>query len=312
MRRIAFCLFSLTLVLLSCNREPAVKRTDTMSSGVAKVAIDETCLPFMREEVGVFESLYEESDIQEVYLSDEDAINLLMKDSLRLAVAARDFTQAEKDRLKENKLLSRSNVIAKDAIALIIHGNRKDTLMGIPTLKKILTGAVTNWNEIRPGSNLGKIQVVFDKPTSSTVRFLQETVCDNEDFGNDIKAVPSSEEVIDFVSNTPGALGVIGVSWVSDPTDTLSLKFIDRIRVMAVSPFEDAREDNSYLPQAAWIAMGNYPLTRSIYILTSDAPGHLPSGFMNFVGGEKGQRLILKSGIVPANRPMRLVSMKPE
>jgi phosphate transport system substrate-binding protein len=81
---------------------------------------------------------------------------------------------------------------------------------------------------------------------------------------------------------------------------------------MAVSPFEEARDDNSYLPQAAWIAMEKYPLTRSIYILTSDAPGHLPSGFMNFVGGEKGQRLILKSGIVPANRPMRLVSMKPE
>lgn len=283
-----------------------------MTSGVLKVAIDETCLPFMREEVGVFESLNTDADIQPIYLSDEEAINLMLKDSLRLVVAARDFTQAEKDRLKENKLLSRSNKIAVDAVALIIHGNRKDTLMSVPALKKILTGSITKWSEVSPGSKLGNIRVVFDEPTSSTVRYLQEYVCDNEPLGKNIKAMPSSEEVIDFVAKTPNALGIVGVAWVSDPTDTLSLKFIDKIRVMAVSPFEDARDDNSYLPQAAWIALKKYPLTRDIYMLTSDAPGYLPSGFMNFVGGDKGQRLILKSGIVPANRPMRLVSMKPE
>ncbi len=287
-------------------------RTDTMTSGVAKVAIDETCLPFMREEVGVFESINNDADIQEQYMSDEEAISLLLKDSIRLAVTSRDFTQAEKDRLKENKLLSRSIKIALDAVALIIHGSRTDTLIGVPTLKKMLTGSITEWSQVVPGSKLGKIRIVFDKPTSSTVRFLQEKVCENEPFGENIKAMPSSEEVIDFVSKTPGALGIVGAAWVSDPTDTLSLTFIDKIRVMAVSPFEDAREDNSYLPQAAWIAMKYYPLTRDIYMLTSDAPNHLPSGFMNFVGGDKGQRLILKSGIVPANRPMRVVSMKPE
>jgi len=312
MKRTVIFLLSVTLGFSACNRERVVMRTDTMTSGVAKVAIDETCLPFMREEIGVFESLYTEADIQEIYLSDEEAIGLLLKDSVRLVVAARNFTQAEKDQLKENKLLSRSNKIAKDAIALIIHGNRRDTLMSVPALKKILTGSITDWSEVSPGSKLGKIRVVFDKPASSTVRFLQETVCENEPFGKDIKAMPSSEEVIDFVANTPNALGIVGAAWVSDPNDTLSLKFIDRVRVMAVSPFEDARDDNSYLPQAAWIALEYYPLIRDIYVLTSDVPSHLPSGFMNFIGGEKGQRIILKSGIVPANRPMRLVSMKPE
>lgn len=312
MKRSVIFLLSVTLGFSACNRDRAAVRTDTMSSGVAKVALDETCLPFMREEVGVFESLFNEADIQEIYLSDEEAISLLLKDSVRLVVAARDFTQAEKDRLRENKLLSRSNKIALDAVALIIHGKRRDTLMSVPALKKIVTGATTDWGEVSPGSKLGKIRVVFDKPTSSTVRYLQENVCDNEPFGKDIKAMPSTEDVIEFVANTPNALGIVGVAWISDPNDTLSLKFIDRIRVMAVSPFEDARDDNSYLPQAAWIALKKYPLTRDIYILTSDAPGHLPSGFMNFVGGEKGQRLILKSGIIPANRPMRVVSMKPE
>jgi len=313
MNRSAYLLLALLLGLTACNRKPVVTRTDTMFSGEAKVAIDETCLPFMREEVTVFESLNDEADIQPIYLSDEEAIKLLLNDSLRLVVAARDFTPEEKIYLQqEKKLLPRSNKIALDAVALIVHKNNKDTFMTVSNLKKILTGKTTKWNQLYPGSTLGDFRVVFDRPTSSTVRYLKETICENQAFGESIKAMPSSEEVIDFVAKTPNAIGVVGAAWVSDPLDTLSLLFIDRIRVMSVSPYDEAREDNSYLPQAAWIALKYYPLTRDLYMLISDAPSHLPSGFMNFVGGDRGQRIILKSGIVPANRPSRIVSMKPE
>ena len=36
----------------------------------------------------------------------------------------------------------------------------------------------------------------------------------------------------------------------------------------------------------------------------------LGSGFISFVAGEKGQRIILKSGIVPAAMPIRLIQIK--
>jgi len=38
----------------------------------------------------------------------------------------------------------------------------------------------------------------------------------------------------------------------------------------------------------------------------------LGSGFISFVAGEKGQRIILKSGLVPATMPIRLVKVKKE
>jgi phosphate transport system substrate-binding protein len=78
---------------------------------------------------------------------------------------------------------------------------------------------------------------------------------------------------------------------------------------MAVSAEDPADEDNSYQPFAAWIATGDYPMTRDVYIITSDIHGGLPSGFMNFVGGDRGQRIILKSGMLPATRPLRLVQV---
>jgi len=303
-------LLMLIVASTACQRQQTSTRTDTMTSGAIQVGIDETCLPFMRDEIAVFEGLNPEASITPLYVTDEEAIELLLKDSLRLVVAARDFTQAEKDKLKANKLLPRSNKIAKDAVALIIHRANKDTLLSLPTLKKILTGAITDWKQVIPGSTLGPIRVVFDNPSSSTIRFIKDTVCQGEAFGPSIKAQASNEAVIDFVAETPNALGIIGAGWIADKTDTLNIKFTDKIRVMALTPYEEAREDNSYLPQAAWIAMERYPLTRDIYMLTSDAPSHLPSGFMHFVGGEKGQRLILKSGLVPANAPLRVISIK--
>jgi phosphate transport system substrate-binding protein len=56
----------------------------------------------------------------------------------------------------------------------------------------------------------------------------------------------------------------------------------------------------------------SYPLTREVYLALTDLRGTLPAGFAHFMLGEKGQRLILKSGLVPANKPGRTVVIKKE
>jgi len=57
---------------------------------------------------------------------------------------------------------------------------------------------------------------------------------------------------------------------------------------------------------------GYYPLVRNIFIILNDPRSSLPSGFTNFLTGDKGQRIILKSGLVPATQPVRIVSIKEE
>jgi len=76
---------------------------------------------------------------------------------------------------------------------------------------------------------------------------------------------------------------------------------------MSVSPYDVADPSNSYTPVPAYLMLERYPFFRYIYMIISDAPGYLPSGFMNFVGGDKGQRIIMKAGLVPSTRPTRLV-----
>ena len=128
----------------------------------------------------------------------------------------------------------------------------------------------------------------------------------------DLKALNNNQEVIDFVAQNSHAIGVIGVNWLGNRSDTTNLSFRNEIRVMSVSEDDIATKDNSYKPYQAYLFYGDYPLTRSIYILLNDPRNALPWGFASFLTSDKGQRIILKSGLVPATQPVRVVDIKDE
>ena len=120
----------------------------------------------------------------------------------------------------------------------------------------------------------------------------------------------SNEEVIDYVAATPDAIGIIGANWIGNKADTTRLSFNQRVRVMSVSESSEATPENSYRPYQAYLALKQYPLTNEVYILINDPKGALPTGLMTFLTGERGQRIILKSGLIPATQPVRIVNVK--
>lgn len=305
--------FLLAIVLgftfLACNQKRGPERTDTTAAGVATVVCDDCFSPIIREEANVFEALNSDATIQLKVANEVDAFNLLFKDSIRLIVAARDLTPKEKQALIDMKLVPRSTRIAVDGIALIINKSNKDSLITVEEFRKILSGQIRTWNDLRPGSSKSTIDVVFDNANSSTVRYVQDSITKGKILSKNAYAKQNNQAVLDYVSKTPNALGIIGVNWVSNPDDSTKLTFINKIRVMAVSPYDVADVDNSYTPVPAYLMLEQYPFFRNIYMIISDPPGYLPSGFMNFVGSDKGQRIILKSGLVPSTRPMRLVNV---
>ena len=87
---------------------------------------------------------------------------------------------------------------------------------------------------------------------------------------------------------------------------------VNEIRVMSVSADDVATVENSYKPYQAYLYYGNYPLARPIYVLLNDPRNALPWGFASFLTSDRGQRIILKSGLVPATQPVRIVDVKDE
>lgn len=309
-RNAAIVLMLCVAVAVSSCRNRSKQPTDTVSSGVIKISADESFRPLIQQEIDVFEGLYPAAGIIPEYTSEVEAINLLIKDSVRLAVSTRKLTQPEINTLNEKKLFPKEIKIATDGIALITNKQNTDSMLSLPNLTKILTGKITKWKELDPQSKLGDIQVVFDNANSSTVRYAIDSLCGGAPLYEGLSAQGNNPQVIDYVAKTPNALGVIGVSWIGNKGDSTNLSFSDRINVMRLSREDPAMVANSCKPFQAYLALGRYPLTRDVYILLTDPKSGLASGFTTFISSDRGQRIILKSGIVPVTQSIRLVNVR--
>ena len=199
-----------------------------------------------------------------------------------------------------------------DGLALITHLGNPDSLISVKDIRRILTGDAKQWKDIYPASRLGDISLVFDNKNSSTVRFAVDSICKGVPLSSQLKALKTNREVIDYVARTPDAIGIIGVNWLSDRNDSTGLSFSKEVRLMSVSAADKAMPDNSYKPYQAYLYYGDYPLARSIYALLNDPRSALPWGFASFLASDRGQRIILKSGLVPATQPVRVVNVKDE
>lgn len=303
----------LLIALTACNSKPKDGLTDTYTSGVIEIAADESFRPIVQEEIEVFEGLFPLAGVVPRYTTEVEAINLLLKDSVRLAITTRRLTAEEMNSFHSRKFFPREIKLATDGLALIVNRQNPDTLISVRDIRRILTGEVSNWKSIYPASPAMDITVVFDNKNSSTVRFAIDSVCGGKPLSvSGVKAMNTNQQVIDYVAKTRDAIGVIGVNWLGNRADTTNLSFRKEISVMSVSADDVATPENSYKPYQAYLFYGDYPLARPIYILLNDPRNALPWGFASFLTSDRGQRIILKSGLVPATQPVRVVDVKDE
>nr|MBP6610674.1 substrate-binding domain-containing protein [Paludibacter sp.] len=213
MRKHIKLIYLLTSVVIlsffSCVREKKDKYTDTLTEGVIQVAIDETFAPILEDEITVFESVTPKAGIVPIFTTEGNAIELLLKDSVRMAITTRPLSEKEIASLHARKFQPRLYRLASDAIALVVNNSNPDSLITVDQLRRILTGKITNWNQIFPNSKLGKIVTVFDNPNSSTVRYAIDSVCGGLPISTNLNAQTTNSEVLDYVARTPQALGLV-------------------------------------------------------------------------------------------------------
>jgi phosphate transport system substrate-binding protein len=297
---------SIILLLVSCHTKTN-KKQDTPTSGRIMIAVDETLEPIISNEINVFESIYITAGIIAKPCPENEAFNLLLKDSVRMIIATRKLHDDENKYFKSKQIFPKEVKIAVDGIALIVNNINTDTMLTTTEIRKIMIGETDHWKKQNPASKFGNIKVVFDNPNSSTADYAIREICGNKALSSDLSAKNNNLEVIDFVSKTPNALGIIGVSWVSNHRDSICMGFLEKIRIVAVSTENEANENNSFQPYQAYLATGEYPYKRDIYAIVTDPRTGLCAGFTSFIASDRGQRIILKSGILPASQPVRLV-----
>jgi phosphate transport system substrate-binding protein len=275
------------------------------------MSVDESFQPIIDTQVYTFTSLYDRAQIKAEYKPEFDVVNDFMNDSVKLIVTSRKLSDSQLQYLRENLIIGRTITFAYDALALITNKENLDTLITYNNIKDIIKGQLKNWKEIDPKSKHGKISVIFDSNKSGNIRYFKELFDISDSLGSNFYAVNSNAEVIDFVSRNPDAMGIISVNWISDKDDPVSRNFTKKINVLAISQ-QFINDGSYYRPAPGSIANRTYPFVREVYLISRETYKGLGSGFIQWVTSQQGQTMVLKSGLVPATIPVRLVQLKTE
>jgi len=310
MNRLLIIFISLLTLATGCRFFKGDPYKNTTTTGKASIGADETFRPVVEAEIDVFKAIYGFTVFNTQYVPANEAFDLLLKDSVQLIITSRELKKDEIAFFHQKKLYPRQTLVAIDAIALIVNPSNKDSLITLDQIQDILTGKISKWNQLNPSSPAEPIQVVFDNKESGIVQFMNDSICKGKMATSNVFALDFNKDVIDYTATHPGTLGFIGASWITNRNDSLHLSFHKRIKVMSVSQEKNPQLSDYYKPYQAYMVDNIYPLTRNIYLINTEPRNGLATGFSAFVASDKGQRIILKSGILPAIAPTRVVNIR--
>ncbi len=272
------------LFVSSCQEE-VKKPLDTLTQGNIEIAADETFRPVVQEELKVFDSSFPEGHITAHYKPESDCIKDFMEGKLRLILVTRELSKQEKDALQQQKIVTTSLAVAKDAVCIILNKVSEDTVLSVGQIKGILTGVYKK-----------KYTAVFDNQGSSTLRYVMDSLLPGAKLGTNVFATKGADSVIDYVSKNPDAIGFVGMGDVSDYNDPEGLAFINKVSIAAI--YNDSLE-KIYKPYQAYIANGSYPLTRNLFYIHRETYPGLGTGFSNFLSRDRGQLIFKQARLFP-------------
>lgn len=284
---------------------------DTPTQGKISISIDESLQPVIDSQIYTFEGIYQQAKIKASYKSEVDCMNDLLNDSARIVVITRELLPSEKNAFKDWEITPTITKIAYDAVAVITHKSCKDTLINEQGILDLLDGKISKWNQlVKKSSNSEDVQVVFDNKNGGITRYFIERLPAKKIGSQNVYAVNSSRGVVEYVSKNKNAIGFINMAWVSDGDDSVSDEFLSSITVAEIAPLDSSQYKGFYYkPYLANLALKMYPLMRSVYVISREARAGLGTGFTRFMAAEKGQRIILKAGLLPATMPIRLIEV---
>jgi phosphate transport system substrate-binding protein len=272
-----------------CGNDDANGPTDTRTSGTIHISADESFKPVLDSQIEVFENQNPGAKIIAHYKPEAECFKDFAVDSIRIVFATRGYSESEKRLMNDSlKVAVSQMVVARDAVAVILHPESTDTVLTMQEISDILTG-----------KSAKKLNPVFDGlKATSTVRFVMDSVLQGQPMSPVVKATNSSTGVIDYVSRNRNAIGFIGVSWIGNPQDSTQLSYVDKIKVASI---ENPKKPGVFVTPAQYnIYFKKYPMIREVTYVLKERHNGLGHGFANFLTTQSGQLIFNRAYLMPA------------
>ncbi len=293
-----FILFFFLVVFNSCTTNEPKKVENSHTIGALKVLSDDTFKPILGTSVETFEAIYPNTKIELSYLAQEKVITALLNGEVDVIISGRVLNKNEEASIRNRGLFLKINQLASDALVFIVSKNATEKTITEEKLAAIFSGKI-------------KMDLVVDKSSSGNLIYLKDRFGSSSD-SSTIAAAGSDSAVIEYISTHPKAIGIIGMALVSDQEDSKVKDRLTKVDIMSVQYSDSLGKTIKSFPTLDELALEKYPFIRDVFIINLDGNMNLGTGFANFMVGEKGQRIILKAGLLPYQLPSREIIISNE
>lgn len=262
----------LSLLTLVGNQSFAGKRENTLT-----LTGSTTVLPIAQRAAEEFMELYPEVNISIRGGGSGVGIAALIDGTAGIANASRPMKTKEITTCRSKGINPVETVIAKDGIAIIVHPSNPVKELTLEQLKAIYTGKISKWSEV--GGKNKPIVAISRDVASGTFEVFKKLVLKGDKTKADALMLASNKAVATTVTNTPFAIGYVGLGYLSSDVKTLNIE--------GVSPTNET------------VISGEYKIARPLFMYTDGEPKKLAKKFIDFILGEEGQKIVEKVGFVP-------------
>lgn len=288
------------LSIFSCNRttnndQVGEKRT----SGSTTILVDESYARILDRQIAVFKSDYPNATVNTIVGNENEILPKFRSGDVKMLVMSRMLKPEEEQFYKKRQSPIYVDRFAVDGLALIANNADADSTITVAEAYDIMKGI----------SKTGK-KLVFDNAYSSTIRYFIDSAGIKELPKSGVYTLKTTNDVIKYVAENKGYIGVIGVNWLLKDVKNPS-PYLASVKTLAVKNLTGkSNADAYYKPTQENLINGKYPFLRNVYIINAEGTSGLGTGFATWLSSPRGQLIVLKSGLGPHELAQREFNLK--
>ena len=191
-----------------------------------------------------------------------------------IGAASRDVKSSELEQYPNLEPVA----VGKDSVAIVLHPSNAVNGLTLEQAARIFSGEITNWQEVDgPDAD---IRVITREEGSGTRETFEKYVMEpsERDIAAQASVKSSNGEVRATVGSDETSIGYISLGYADASVKALTISDVEAT--------------------VANVVAGDYPITRSLYLITKGAPSALEQVFIDFVLSSEGQSVVEDMGYI--------------
>lgn len=211
-------------------------------------------------------------------------ISALMDGTTDIAMASRKIKFDEKMKMQEAGKAVVEKIVAYDALAVVVNPKNAVSQLTRQQLEDIFTGKITSWKQVG-GADM-KIVVYSRETSSGTYEFFKESILKNKNYMSSVLSMPATGAIIQSVSQTPGAIGYVGLAYLNKDVKALKVSYDGKT---FVAPTFDNAKNKSY------------PVVRPLFFYYTKKSELKNKSFVDYILSAEGQAKVKAVGYINVN-----------